>query len=141
MWLGVFKDAVFPHERPVWSDEAGKHKITKESILLPPEGAWQWQTNWIVEIDPQFNDKHGWAFANDFRGPYKKSRGFVDLVRRRKWVRVACAAQPPQSRLIESGLQSGSSSNLDMGIAAREVLDDHVRGAMGSRGGENKKTK
>ena len=43
MWVGIgFKNAVFAHERPVWSDEAGKHKITKESILLPPEGGWQW---------------------------------------------------------------------------------------------------
>lgn len=50
--MGMFKDAVFPHERPVWSDESGKHKLKKESILLPPEGGWRWQSNWVVEVDP-----------------------------------------------------------------------------------------
>ena len=52
VWMGMFKDAVFPHERPVWSDESGKHKLKKESILLPPEGGWRWQSNWVVEVDP-----------------------------------------------------------------------------------------
>lgn len=50
--MGMFKDAVFPHERAVWSDETGNHKTPKDSILLPLEGGWKWQTNWIVEVDP-----------------------------------------------------------------------------------------
>ena len=42
IWMGMFKDAVFPHERPVWSDETGSLKTPKESILLPAEGGWKW---------------------------------------------------------------------------------------------------
>lgn len=90
--MGMFKDAVFPHERAVWSDESGKHKIKKENILLP-EGGWKWLTNWVVEKDPSFHDKNGWSYAYDFNGPYKRSKGLMDFVRRRKWVRVAGASE------------------------------------------------
>lgn len=93
VWMGIFKDAVFPHERPVWSDESGKIKIKKENILLPPEGGWKWQSNWIVEIDESFHDKKGWSYAYDFNGPYKKTKGLLDFVRRRKWVRVAASTK------------------------------------------------
>jgi len=90
--MGIFKDALFPHERPVWSDESGKHKVKKDSILLPAEGGWKWQTNWVIDVDMQFNDKKGWGYAYDFTGPFKKNKGIMDFVRRRKWVRVASNA-------------------------------------------------
>jgi hypothetical protein len=88
-WMGMFKDVLFPHERPAWSDIDGKIKIPKESILLPVDGDWKWESNWYVEIDPNFCSKKGWQYAIDFHGPFKKSKGIIDFVRRRKWVRVA----------------------------------------------------
>lgn len=87
--MGIFKDMLFPHERPNWSDKDGKLKLPRDSILLPIDGDWKWQTEWIVEIDPNFHDKKGWSYANDFNGPFKRSRGLFDLVRRRKWARYA----------------------------------------------------
>ena len=87
--MGIFKDALFPHERPVWSDETGKHKLKKENILLPIEGGWKWLTNWKVEIDPEFTNKNGWSFAYDFTGHFKKNKDLMDFVRRRKWTRFA----------------------------------------------------
>jgi hypothetical protein len=68
--MGMFKDVLFPHERAAWSDESGKHKIKKEGIMLPAEGGWKWQTNWVVEIDPDFHDKKGWAYAYDFNSVF-----------------------------------------------------------------------
>lgn len=104
--MGMFKDAVFPHERPVWSDESGSLKTPKESILLPAEGGWKWQTNWIVEVDPQFHDKKGWSYANDFRGPFSKNKGFLHLVRRRKWVRIAATGRVDYTGLQQMGVNS-----------------------------------
>ena len=46
VWLGMFKDVLFPHERPAWSDEAGTVKLPKESILLPADGGWAWESGW-----------------------------------------------------------------------------------------------
>lgn len=89
VWMGMFKDILFPHERPNWSDKDGKLKLPRDSILLPVDGDWRWQTEWIVEIDNNFHDKKGWSYANDYNGPFKRSRGLFDLVRRRKWVRYA----------------------------------------------------
>ena len=85
----MFKDVLFPHERPNWSDKDGKFKMTKDSIVLPVEGGWYWQTEWAVEIDCNFHDKKGWSYANDFNGPFKRERGLLDFVRRRKWIRFA----------------------------------------------------
>ena len=87
--MGIFKDVLFPHERPNWSDKDGTLKLPRDSILLPIDGDWKWQTEWIAEIDANFHDRKGWSYANDFTGPFKKSRGLFDLVRRRKWVRYA----------------------------------------------------
>ena len=42
--MGMFKDALFPTERPNWSDIDGKIKLPKDSILLPIDGDWQWHT-------------------------------------------------------------------------------------------------
>lgn len=92
--MGLFKDMLFPHERPNWSDKDGRVKLPRDSIVLPIEGGWKWQTEWIVEIDANFHDKKGWSYANDFNGPFKRSRGLFDLVRRRKWVRYAAHQQP-----------------------------------------------
>lgn len=91
--MGLFKDMLFPHERANWSDKDGKVKLPRDSILLPLDGDWKWQTEWIVEIDNNFHDKKGWSYANDFNGPFKRSRGLFDLVRRRKWVRYAIRPQ------------------------------------------------
>lgn len=111
--MGMFKDAVFPHERAVWSDETGNHKTPKDSILLPLEGGWKWQTNWIVEVDPQFHDKKGWSYANDFRGPYNKSKAFLHMVRRRKWVRIAATGKVDETRLSLMGVGNTAQSPED----------------------------
>ena len=66
--MGIFKDMLFPHERPNWSDKEGKVKLPRDSILLPLDGDWKWRTEWIVEIDNNFHDKKGWSYANDFNG-------------------------------------------------------------------------
>lgn len=87
--MGIFKEVLFPHERPAWSDEAGTVKLPRDSILLPADGGWAWDSGWQVAMDPHFQDRKGWSYANDFNGPFKKSRGLLDFVRRRKWVRVA----------------------------------------------------
>ena len=90
--MGIFKEVLFPHERSAWSDKDGKVKLPKNSILLPVDGDWKWETGWEIAKDPNFNDKNGWCYANDFNGPFKKTRGLLDFVRRRKWVRVASRA-------------------------------------------------
>jgi len=89
VWMGIFKDVLFPHERAAWSDKDGKVKLPKNSILLPIDGDWKWETGWEIQKDANFNDKNGWCYANDFNSPFKKTRGLLDFVRRRKWVRVA----------------------------------------------------
>lgn len=102
--MGIFKDILLPTERPNWSDETGKHKVPKESILLPSDGGWQWQTNWFLDIDPNFHDKHGWQYAYDFNGPYKKSKSILDFVRRRKWIRVASRQTVSSENLEKIGI-------------------------------------
>jgi hypothetical protein len=75
-----------------------------------------------VEKDPQFQDRKGWSYANDFHGPFKRSRGLLDFVRRRKWVRFATrkmkpgekTANAPSEQIVdESGISHYSESNLD----------------------------
>lgn len=39
-WMGMFKDVLFPHERPNWSDKDGRTRMTKDSVKLPPD--WKW---------------------------------------------------------------------------------------------------
>lgn len=113
VWMGLFKDVLFPHERPNWSDKDGKVKLPRDSILLPVDGDWKWQTEWIVEIDNNFHDKKGWSYANDFNGPFKRSRGLFDLVRRRKWVRYAIRPQAAPSMLGPQHLDRRSSQMID----------------------------
>ena len=96
--MGMFKDILFPHERPNWSDKDGKIKMTKDSILLPQEAGWRWQTEWAVEIDANFHDAKGWSYNNDFKGQFKKERGLLDFVRRRKWVRFAVRDQEDKKK-------------------------------------------
>ena len=52
VWMGIFKDVLFPHERSAWSDKHGKVKLPKNSILLPIEGDWNWETNWEENYPP-----------------------------------------------------------------------------------------
>ena len=104
LWVGIFKGTLLPHERPSWSDEAGKLNIKKDSIMLPDKGGWNWQSNWLVESDTRFQDKDGWSYAYDFSGPWKKSKGMMDFVRRRKWVRIAKPNAPADNRA--SGIAS-----------------------------------
>ena len=122
VWMGIFKEALFPHERAAWSDKEGTVKLPKESILLPVEGDWQWESSWQVEKDPQFQDRKGWSYANDFHGPFKRSRGLLDFVRRRKWVRYATLRIKPgeksanateNTQIEESGMSHYSETNLD----------------------------
>lgn len=58
--MGVFKDILFPHERANWSDKEGSMKLPRESIHLPIDGDWKWHTEWVCEVDANFNDKKGW---------------------------------------------------------------------------------
>jgi len=95
--MGIFKDVMFPHERSAWSDKDGKVKLPKNSILLPIDGDWKWETDWEIQKDTNFNDKKGWCYSNDFNGPFKRSRGLLDFVRRRKWVRIASRQAGPDS--------------------------------------------
>ena len=46
VWMGIFKEVLFPHERAAWSDKEGTVKLPRESILLPAEGNWQWESGW-----------------------------------------------------------------------------------------------
>ena len=113
--MGIFKDVMFPHERSAWSDKDGKVKLPKNSILLPIDGDWKWETDWEIQKDTNFNDKKGWSYSNDFNGPFKRSRGLLDFVRRRKWVRIASraagAGDPAKQLNSASGNQQISSSN------------------------------
>jgi len=111
--MGIFKDMLFPHERPNWSDKDGKVKLPRDSILLPIDGDWKWQTEWIVEIDNNFHDKKGWSYANDFNGPFKRSRGLFDLVRRRKWVRYAIMPRAAPAMLGNKFLDSRASKIME----------------------------
>jgi hypothetical protein len=44
--MGIFKEVLFPHERAAWSDKEGTVKLPRESILLPVDGDWQWESGW-----------------------------------------------------------------------------------------------
>ena len=115
--MGIFKDVMFPHERSAWSDKDGKVKLPKNSILLPIDGDWKWETDWEIQKDTNFNDKKGWSYSNDFNGPFKRSRGLLDFVRRRKWVRIASRQAGPESAKhlnSASGNQQISSSTADL---------------------------
>ena len=48
VWMGIFTEVLFPHERSSWSDKDGKVKLPKNSILLPIDGEWSWETEWEV---------------------------------------------------------------------------------------------
>lgn len=103
--MGIFKDVLFPHERAAWSDKEGTVKLPRESILLPVEGDWKWESGWQIEKDSQFQDRKGWSYANDFHGPFKKSRGLLDFVRRRKWVRFASRKIKPGESTINASIE------------------------------------
>lgn len=63
--------------------------MPRNYILLPIDGDWKWSSEWTIEKDQNFNDKYGWSYSNDFNGLFKKNRGILDFVRRRKWVRYS----------------------------------------------------
>ena len=108
--MGMFKDVLFPHERPNWSDKDGRTRMTKDSVKLPPD--WKWQTEWVVEVDPNFHDNKGWTYAKDFQGPFSRERGMLDFVRRRKWIRFAQREQD-QSDITSAHHRSMSESKKD----------------------------
>lgn len=118
VWMGIFNDKLLPHERPGWSDKDGKIKLPKDAILLPIDGGWQWEVNWCIEKDQQFQDKRGWCYAYDFNGPFKKQRGLLDFVRRRKWVRIATRLQNSdlsvKSSLIDQNSQRSQTVNVSV---------------------------
>jgi hypothetical protein len=55
-----------PHN---WSDKRGRGNKPRESVGLPPDGLWEWQGNWHVDMRGQIGkeiDKEGWEYAFDF---------------------------------------------------------------------------
>mmetsp|Transcript_7459 Transcript_7459/g.12609 ORF Transcript_7459/g.12609 Transcript_7459/m.12609 type:complete len:500 (-) Transcript_7459:99-1598(-) len=111
VWMGIFKSVLMPYERPAWSDRDGKIKLPKESILLPVEGNWVWESDWHVEINPSFHDKKGWHYAQDFNGPFKKQRRLFDLVRRRRWVRYATLVERAEGQVSRDSLRATTISS------------------------------
>jgi hypothetical protein len=75
-------------ERSHWSDYNGMMNMPKESFKLP-SSAWEWEDIWHIERTPEFTDADGWSYAIDFNSGFHASKGLLDAVRRRKWVRVA----------------------------------------------------
>lgn len=76
-----------PTDRYMWSDETGKHELTKECVKLPSRH-WQWLNDWAVDYNSTSDvDSEGWQYAIDFPFEYHPKRQFTDYVRRRRWRR------------------------------------------------------
>ena len=53
-----------------------------------PDKYWEWVDIWHIEKNDEFTDDNGWQYAVDFKSNYHKSSGLLDVVRKRKWVRI-----------------------------------------------------
>jgi len=71
----------------------GVMHLPKESFKLPTPAngggrEWEWEDIWHVEKIPEFTDSNGWQYAVDFNSNFHGHKNLLDVVRRRKWVRV-----------------------------------------------------
>lgn len=60
-----------------------------------PGKEWEWEDIWYVEKVADVTDDEGWQYAVDFKGPFHKQQGLIDVIRRRKWIRV-CKQKAPE---------------------------------------------
>jgi len=93
IWVGIWTTKLFPGERSNWSDINGAMHLPKESFSLPTPAngggkEWEWEDIWHVEKIPEFTDANGWQYAVDFNSNFHGHKNLLDVVRRRKWVRV-----------------------------------------------------
>ena len=89
-WLPIqgFSSKLMPTDRPAWSDESGLVELVKEQIKLP-SNEWKWcQTQWEYICDNQ-TDPDGWEYSIDFQLDFHNQKKISDLVRRRRWCRLA----------------------------------------------------
>ena len=80
-----FKEPKLQGDRGVWTDASGTIDCPKNSFFLPSE-EWRWLNDWHVAITPNF-DSEGWEYSSEFFKTFHRSRGPLDFVRRRIWVR------------------------------------------------------
>ena len=74
--------------------------LPKDNFTLPgPSSEWEWETIWFIDKDSDFTDEQGWQYSSDFTYPFRKSMGLLDVVRRRKWVRI-CHTKPQDPKSI-----------------------------------------
>jgi len=85
-WVGAgFSHSTYPGERGGWSDYKGRVDAPRESFMLP-SADWKWSEDWHV-IKGLSTDEEGWEYSTDFAKAFHRSKGAMDFVRRRKWVR------------------------------------------------------
>lgn len=102
-----------PTDRPLWSNRKGDRRRHLESVLLP--GGFVWECEWYIDFPngassssadsvpiARVSDPHsdfGWLYAPDFTVPTKycsTKSSPITIVRRRRWVRRARAADVTQ---------------------------------------------
>ncbi|GJP32210.1 hypothetical protein CLOM_g16806, partial [Closterium sp. NIES-68] len=83
---------LLPIDPKCWSDPISKTSSKKFKDPELPVG-WVWSSDWHIEVSEHV-DKDGWAYFPSFleaswppRGTVHRVKGFVDAVRRRRWVR------------------------------------------------------
>jgi len=89
-WLPIqgFTNQLLPTDRPQWSDESGLVELIRDQIKLP-SAEWKWcQKSWEYICDTQ-TDSDGFEYAIDFQLTFHSQKKISDLVRRRKWCRLA----------------------------------------------------
>lgn len=82
-----FQSRLLPTDRHLWSDESGLIELNKEDIKLP-SSEYKWLNQWKYYCDSS-TDEDGWEYSVDFSVEFHSQKRVSDLVRRRKWSRLA----------------------------------------------------
>ena len=110
-WFCLPQAPFLPTDPHNWSDKRGKRKVSRESVKLPPDGLWEWQGEWRIDMNGQIGqdiDKDGWEYGFDFfelftrRHANRRVKSRTDCVRRRRWLRTR-TSQGGQHAIESSG--------------------------------------
>ncbi len=92
---------MLPTDRPAWSDRSGttSRPIMDEVDSVLPADDWEWAEAWHLEKPTAQQDQDGWQYAIAFSSDtWSASKGFSDVVRKRRWTRTCVRKNPEQVR-------------------------------------------
>eukprot|EP01060_Flectonema_neradi_P017922 TRINITY_DN24765_c0_g1_i1.p1 TRINITY_DN24765_c0_g1~~TRINITY_DN24765_c0_g1_i1.p1 ORF type:complete len:1220 (+),score=205.01 TRINITY_DN24765_c0_g1_i1:43-3702(+) len=117
-----------PHDRPSWSDNAGKVSLEKDDCKLPPH--CEWDGDWVLD-KTGMPSANGWMYGADYPGvavKYHPKRGMADVLRRRRWYRkykpiVESNVETSNKKSTKSSSSSNSSQSSVFEVAADDDED------------------